>query len=181
MILKLVNFVGFQVVWFAAVLGAAAGSPWLGPLAALMWLAIHFSMVSDGRRDEAGLVVCAAALGYLFDSTLFTAGLLTVVPHGVLGGPSPMWVVALWAAFATTLRHSMGWLRGRLVLAAMAGAVFGPLAYAGAATLGSITIDGMAGLVGVGLEYAIAMPCLLALSAWLGRVRTRAPLAEPGA
>ena len=42
---------------------------------------------------------------------------------------APFWMLALWIAFATTLNHSMRWLMHRPVVAAIGGAVFGPLAY----------------------------------------------------
>lgn len=41
--------------------------------------------------------------------------------------------MALWAAFAMTLQHSMQWLLARPLAAVLFGAMGGPLAYSGAA------------------------------------------------
>ena len=38
---NLVNFVAFQAVWFAAVVGASYGLWWPGPIAAILFAAAH--------------------------------------------------------------------------------------------------------------------------------------------
>jgi hypothetical protein len=159
----LANFGAFQFCWFANVLGAAHGLPWAGPLLTASWLAVHLA----GLRGEAGLelrvLATAAALGWLADSGLVLAGLIAFPETTRLGGPSPLWMVALWAAFAATLRHSLGWLRGRLLAGALLGAAAGPMAYLAGQALGAITVAGEAGIAAVALQYAVATPLLLAL------------------
>ena len=48
-------------------------------------------------------------------------------------------MIALWLNFAATLNVSMAWLRGRYLLAALFGALGGPLAYYSGAKLGATT------------------------------------------
>lgn len=49
-----VNLLLFQVAWFAAVLGAAGGMVWLGPLALIPVLGVHLALQED-RSGETGL------------------------------------------------------------------------------------------------------------------------------
>ncbi len=153
------NFLGFQLVWWICVLGAAAGHPHWGPLTAGVFLLLHLTMTVDAR-DQTGLILGAAALGFAADSVLSGLGAFSF--HGNEPGEwlSPLWMVALWMAFAATLRSSLGWLLGRPWLAALLGAVGGPLSYLAGARLGAIDLKGTWALFVVGLVWAAATPLL---------------------
>ena len=69
---KVINVALFQAAWFAAVLGAARGMFWLGPLAMVPTLAIHLAL-QENRRGEVKLLLAASLLGLIFD-TAFVAG-----------------------------------------------------------------------------------------------------------
>ena len=169
---KLLNFLGFQAGWLACVLGAADGRPWLGPLAVLLIVGLQWALVWR-RPALLALFAGAAALGYAADSLLALTGLLEFPPQAMLGGPSPLWMAALWANFASTFEESLAWMQGRPVAAALLGAVGGPLAYWGGQQLGAIRISGAPGLAAVAAEWAIATPLLLGGLAWLRRVEAR--------
>jgi len=158
------NFVAFQLGWFACVLGAAGGLPWAGPLVVLGVVGLHLLRV---RRPgcELKLVLAAAALGIVVDSLLLASGWLQY-PSGLwLPGLAPYWIVAMWALFATTLNLSLGWLRGRPVLAAVLGAVGGPLSYLAGEKLGGIgLIQPTFALAALAVAWAIAMPLLMRLA-----------------
>ena len=100
-------------------------------------------------------------LGWLADSCLVLTGLIAFPAYTHLGGPSPVWMVALWVAFAATLRHSLGWLRGRWLLGAVLGAIGGPLAYLSGQALGAVALHGEAGVLAVAVQFALATPLLL--------------------
>jgi hypothetical protein len=159
---KLLNFAGFQTGWFACVLSAAAGRPVLGPL--VVGAVVTANIVwSVERRALVVLAVLAAVIGYAVDSGLVLGGLMSFPPDARLGGPSTLWMVALWVNLAITLRSSLGWLRGRYALAAVLGAVGGPLAYGAGAGLGAITIAEpmWLALAAVAVAWLAAMPLLL--------------------
>ncbi len=144
--LKLANFVAYDVAWFALVLSAAAGRSWLGLAVAALVLAAHFEFVPR-RVPEAKLVVAAAAIGLAWDSALVVAGLASYAGAGLLPGLVPLWMVALWATFATTLNLALAPLKSRPWLAAVVGAVAGPLAYWAGVRLGAIETDALTGLL----------------------------------
>ncbi|MGK2926041.1 MAG: DUF2878 domain-containing protein, partial [Lysobacterales bacterium] len=171
-----VNFVAFQLGWFACVLGAANGLPWAGPLVVLAVVTLH---LARARRPlpELRLIGLAMALGLLVDSLLLATGWLSY-PSGLwLPGPwqsnlAPYWIVAMWALFATTLNLSMGWLRGRPLLAALMGAVGGPLSYLAGEKLGGIELTApVAALSALAFAWAVAMPLLMWAAARLDGVR----------
>ncbi|MBX3374547.1 MAG: DUF2878 domain-containing protein [Phycisphaeraceae bacterium] len=174
---RMLNFVAFQITWFACVLSAGGGRPIVGVLVALGHLAVHFCMVPR-RRPEFALVIPAMALGFIGDSVLAALSCIAFTgparsgPGGAVG-LTTVWMVMLWANFATTLRSSMRWLRGRPVLAAGFGAVGGPLAYWAGARLGAI--DFPRGLpsaaLGVGVLWLGATPLLGAVERVTGRCR----------
>lgn len=162
------NILLFQAGWFACVLGAARGFPWQGALAALL-IAGFIVLRSRVPRDELALVAAAAAAGFAFDSGLALAG--WVAFEGAVPAPllAPVWMVALWALFATTLNVSLRWLRDRPALGVLFGAVGGPLAYYAGEQLGALQFaDPVPGLVAVGAGWALATPLLFALARRLG-------------
>ena len=71
----------------------------------------------------------------------------------------------MWALFATILNVSLRWLKGRWAVAALAGAVAGPLAYYGGSRLGALQFgnEGVA-LIALSLGWAVFTPLLMALS-----------------
>jgi len=154
----------FQVAWFAAVLGAAGEREWLGPLVLLPVLAINLAMATD-RRGELKLWAAAGVLGLLFDTALVAAGVFAprhqLFPHPL----SPPWMIGLWLNFAATLNQSLGWLHGRPLLAALFGAVGGPLAYYGGARLGATeAIPGMWGMMILAIGWGVMTPLLFKLA-----------------
>jgi len=174
----LANVIAFQVGWFACVLGAALGWPLIGTAVALAIVAWHVRQARPARAELA-LILIAAAIGALFDSVL-TALRWIVYPIGTLiPGTAPYWIVMLWMLFATTLNVSLSWLKHRLAVAIVFGAIGGPLAYLGGAKLGALELANRpAALLALALGWAILMPMLLAVASRYDgyayrRVRTR--------
>lgn len=161
----LVNLAGFQAGWFACVLGAAHGVPWLGPLVAVPVLAWHLATARHPGR-AALLLAVAALVGLGLDTLLIRAERITFAEGVLLEGWAPYWMVCLWALFASTFEVSLRWLREKPVLAALFGALGGPLAYGAGARVGAATLlePVWAGLLLVSLIYALATPLLMLLA-----------------
>lgn len=165
LILKVINVALFQTVWFAAVLGAARGIPWLGPLAMLPVIAIHLTLL-ERRRGEIKLLLTAGLLGLIFDTLFVYGGVFTPLQHLFPRPFSPPWMICLWINFAATLNVSMAWLRGRYLLAALFGAIGGPLAYYSGARLGATELlPTTTGLLLLAIGWGAMTPLLV----WLAK------------
>lgn len=162
---KVINVVLFQAAWFAAVLGAARGLLWLGPLSMIPVLAVHLTL-QENRRGEAKLLLAAGLLGFLFDTAFVAGGVFTPLQHLFPRPFSPPWMICLWLNFAATLNVSLAWLRGRYLLAVLFGAVGGPLAYYSGARLGATeALPTTTGMLLLAIGWGIMTPLLV----WLAR------------
>jgi hypothetical protein len=170
---SVLNFVAFQIGWFAAVLGAGHGMPWLGVVIVPLVLLLNLALSAD-RRQELAVALVAAVMGFVVDTALVAAGVFAPVPFGVPRPFSPPWMVMLWVNQATTLNGCMAWLRGRYTAGAFFGAAGGPLAYLSGARLGAATLPSTNGLVILGITWACAFPALLALAKFVHSRRTHA-------
>lgn len=168
----LVNFVGFQACWFACVMGAGAGYPMLGPLVTAVWVGFHVG-VSKARGREAAMIAIAGAFGTLVDTLLPAYGLYRFAGPPLAGSSCPLWITALWMAFATTLHSSLGWLAGRPVLAAVLGAIAGPASYYAGVRLGAVRFAANPALSAgaVAIAWGIALPGLLEVARRMGGKR----------
>ncbi len=161
---KLINFLLFQLGWFACVLGGAYGQPWLGTGIALAIVAVHLARLPR-PKGEAVLILAAAGMGLVWDSLLLLLGLLDYPSGILLPNTAPLWIVAMWMLFATTLNSSMGWMQSYRKLSVVLGALFGPLAYyAGARLGGVILVEPVAAMAALAAGWALLMPLLLTLA-----------------
>lgn len=116
----ILNAVLYQLIWFVCILGTGRYQ-WLG----LLLLALHF-ILSKRRRDDAILMVKVVLIGLVVDGLLKALGLFSFTADAF---PIPLWLITIWAAFATMPHHSLSWLKRRTPLAILFGATGGPLAY----------------------------------------------------
>jgi hypothetical protein len=157
---KLVNFVLFQLGWFACILGAAHGYVSWAVLFCLAVAAFHLWQSSEPMQ-EGMLLLKILALGIFADTLLLQTGSLVFESKGLVPSLSPIWMWSLWVILGCTLNESMSWLRGRYVLAAVLGAITGPLSYLAGVKLGAATWGNETqALVLLGLIWATAMPLL---------------------
>jgi hypothetical protein len=158
------NAIGYQLVWLAAVWGATHERGWLATAALLPFALVHMCR-RDGHLD-AWLMLAACIVGGLLDSLYAASGVVAYASPFPSPEAAPLWIVALWAAFALTLRHSLRFLRGRPLLAAAFGAVGAPLAYLAAARGGHAVQFPHGTRVAMGtlaLGWAIVLPALMCL------------------
>lgn len=170
----LVNALLFQCLWFAAVLGAARGL-WWPALPALAVLIAWCLRYSTWTRLDLRLMWVSAILGLVAESAFALTGVIdyaTALPSESL---APFWILLMWCGFGLTINHSLWPLVRRPWTAALSGAVFGPLAYFGAARLGAVDGFGLATLE-TGLLIAAAWAaCLTLLSVLASQWRRPEP------
>ena len=133
------NILGFQLSWWACVLGVKSGLPYLGPVCMLLFLGVHFIYLKSNSL-ELKLVVTFAVLGTLVDTGLAISGILSY--NGLYAQNiilAPLWITAMWGGFCATVNHSLSWLKERWISSFILGAIFGPLSYIAGEKFDAIT------------------------------------------
>jgi hypothetical protein len=164
--LLVLNLLGYQAVWFAAVAGAGEGLPWAGPLAAVVFTAVTLALGGQRKADLRSLAL-ALPIGFLLDSAFAASGWLRYAQAWPWAWAAPVWIWALWAGFALTFNHSLRYLGTRPGLAALLGLLGGPFSYWIAASSFDAVDFGVAPgrvMIALGLAWAAALPALLLLN-----------------
>jgi len=170
------SFAFMQVGWFACVLGAARGYPWLGPAVVFFGLAIHVRTQPRGARVKEVLILAlAAVLGFAVDTALLRCGVMSVAGAAV----SPAWLVALWPTLgaATARGGSLGSLERRPIVGVLLGALGGPFAYDAGARLGAIGLaeSRLGALAIIGAAWSLVLPTLFCLRRRIAQGKGRQP------
>ena len=172
---KIVNFVLFQVGWFACILGGASGHVAVSVLFSLALVAISVWQ-TPFKKNLLELFIKIGLYGLVGDTLLLQLGLLqftSPVPFTFL---SPIWMLSLWILFASTLNQSMAWLSGKPLMGALLGAIFGPLSYIAGVEMGAANWGNrLQAIVLIGFIWAIGMPFFLF---WAKQVQKIAPTIE---
>ena len=159
----LINVVVFKIAWLSTIFGGANELPMLGPLTVLAAIAIHLWFAVEPTR-ELLLVLVTGIIGLTWDSLMVTAGWLSYPSGTFVSGLAPYWIVAMWMLFATTLNVAFRFLHSRLALAALLGAIFGPLSYFAGASAGAVTLhNAAAAFTALSVAWAILFPVLVIL------------------
>jgi hypothetical protein len=159
----IINFILFQVAWFACVIGAGQGMPWLGVAVTAVVLTWHFYQAKQ-FTSEVLLMLAALAIGATFDQAMLSLGYINYINNGWNATFVPVWILALWLAFASTLNMSLRWMRTKHLLAVTFGAIGGPLAYLGAEKLGAVILHGSQSYIPLSIGWAIITPLLVFFS-----------------
>jgi|GEM_PF-3612327 len=167
--------IGQYALWYACVEGAARGIPWVGPVLVLLW-SVGAVVVANDRIAMAGRILGCTGLGYLADSAVVLTGALSFPEQAQLGGPSTVWMVAIWTLMGSLLHlfPVIKTLRAHAIAAAV-GALGAPLAYYAGVELDAAFVDGWGGYGIIALSWLVATPFLMLLGNW------RRPTEEPDA
>lgn len=161
------SLIGYQAVWFVAVIGASHGQAWPGVLGMLAYASLQLALARQFRVDLS-LMVSALVCGFLLDGALVRTGLASYAADWPQLALAPIWILALWMTFALTFSQSLRYLQNRLWLAALLGLIGGPLAYLGASRgwqVVSFAEPAWRGVLVLAVGWALATPAL----AWLAR------------
>ncbi|MEO8921680.1 MAG: DUF2878 domain-containing protein [Caldimonas sp.] len=172
-----VNFTLFQCAWFAAVLGAAYGQPLLGTVCVVAAIAFHVA-ASARPSVELRFVAAVCAAGFVAESVIAMQGHIAYPSGQPVAWLAPYWIVTLWGLLATAPNVTLRWLKRRPALAALLGAVLGPMSFAGGVRLGGARlVDPATALVTMALMWAVLMPALMWLSTRLDGIAVHVPAA----
>ncbi|URL60189.1 DUF2878 domain-containing protein [Luteibacter flocculans] len=161
------NLLGYQGVWFLLVSGAARSSLVVPIAAAVAFVVVQLIMTAE-PRSEGRLVVAALLLGSITDGVAAALDWLRYASPAPALPPqgAPLWILMLWASFATTINRSLTVVRGRPWLAAVLGGLGAPLAYSAAAS-GWHAVEWTSpwAWVWIGACWAFALPILVWVNA----------------
>ncbi|CAM3716401.1 DUF2878 domain-containing protein [Parendozoicomonas haliclonae] len=159
---KLINFILFQVGWFACVLGGNT----IALATTIAILAVHLTVVTSWKKERELLVV-TLLVGSAIDSFL---GNLNILQFPGDSRVLPLWLACLWVLFGTTLRHSMDWTGTHKLLGSLGGMIAGPLSYLAGSKLSDISLaqPQWQTLLILAVIWALVIPMLQTFSAiWL--------------
>lgn len=159
---NILNFALFQLGWLACVM---LPQTW-ALVIVIIFLFVHFALVSQRRMDELQFIAVGTLAGSLLDGLWLRTGILADT-----GGQfvvTPLWLIALWAIFMTTLNHSLGWIGRNRILAFILAPIAGPFTYWSASALGAVTLPGLLpSMIALALGWLVLFPSLLALRDYL--------------
>jgi len=115
----IVNMLGFNLAWFGLVYWGNMFIP-----IALIMLTIHLVLLSN-NKNELRLVLLITAVGITVDSLLSFSHFFIFIESAFI----PLWLVVLWACFASTISHSLSFLTHSKALQVVVGFVIAPLSY----------------------------------------------------
>lgn len=154
---NIVNFVLFQIGWFACVVYPGMAAVGL----VVVFLGLHMALVSQKRFTELQFIGFGVVLGSLMDTLWFRTDVLSLVGNeDVL--IAPPWLVAIWVIFMTTLCHSLNWVGQKKWLPWVLAPFAGPFAYWSASKLGIVTLpDLWISLAAMAVGWMLLFPLLL--------------------
>lgn len=155
---QLINYALYQGGWCACVMGASWRHPWVGLAIALAFIGAHLTL-SPERSVELRLMLFATLVGTAVEVFQIAAGTYHFTSGTLNGVWPPLWLLAMWAQFATTFRFSLRSVIARPRAAALFGAAGGPIAFIAGQRLGAVTLlpPVSHGLLRLAITWAIAL------------------------
>jgi len=159
-----IYFLMGQAGWFACVISAARGAAWIGVAFAIALLAVHLWRATQ-PIEEAKLIAGVIVIGGIWDSGLVSFGLLAYPSSMVISGVAPVWIFLLWGMFAAQVNTTYRWLKRRIWLAPLLGAVAGPLSFRAGAALGAVQfVKPWPAALALAIGWSVLMPAIIVLS-----------------
>lgn len=128
--LLILNSAIFYGAWIFTLIRAEAGDPYTGALIILAVI-LFYLVMSKNRKKEALFFALVTLLGTGVDSIWTSSQLIYYKTGYSCPNIAPLWISALWLLFAYACATSLYWLEKYPWLAALFGAVGGPLTYYG--------------------------------------------------
>lgn len=166
-----INAVAFQIAWFAALYGGIYDWLTLATLPALLAAIWHLSRNRTLLKAEIGLFVGVIILGFLVETGFIALGAIAFVGKPLFGFGPPLWILAMWLAFATLPNGCLSWLKGKWILQILLGGLTGPLSYLAGGKLGGATLNEpiLQSFAIIGIGWAIALPIIFWMTDQLTR------------
>ena len=139
---KMINFILFQLLWVACVLGADNQTIWPA-LSIILIMLVIFLLPSIRAKNDFIFIITCLVLGFILDSSLAYFNFIDYSFNYGFTRIAPLWILFLWVGFALTLNHSMAWIFNNAKLGYLLMALGPPLSYISAGKLGAVSINNM--------------------------------------
>ena len=157
------NLILFKLGWVACILFAAAGMPLMSLLSVAIVAAVHLARVAVPAK-EAFFLLCAAAIGLVWESIVVNTGLLQYIGVSESAWLAPSWIIAMWVLFGTTINHGLSWLKRHWAFPVTFGLIGGPMAFYAGSKMGAVEFGNTLaalGLLGFGWALLLPLACLI--------------------
>lgn len=143
MVQKLISFLSYKLIWLSGVWGSTIGIAFLTPIFTAIYVYWTIQRITK-KRLFLTYLTCIAIIGMISESMVLNNTAYQFLPARLF---IPYWLMAIWIAFPCVCATSLKQAIKSPIVAICIGAIFGPLAYQGAASIGSIElINGPQGL-----------------------------------
>jgi hypothetical protein len=154
--LKVAALVWFHFAWLACVYCGLKG--WSAATLALPVVSFFIlGRVEPLGRDKVSRLLGMAVIGVVFDFAAIRLGWITF-PRDE--GIFPFWLLSMWLLFVAILPLA-GFMTNQLLLAAVLGAVFGPLSYYSGNAFGVLFMSGTVTLAVYAIFWSVYFPLSL--------------------
>jgi hypothetical protein len=159
---NIANWILTQALWFICVLGGDL----YAVVAGICYWFFYVTHIGNVQREWPSLVIIVSS-GFIIDILLSSFGVINFNTNMFM----PLWLLVIWSGFATLFHHGLGWLLAKPVLAAVLGAITGPLAYfAGAAlSVSQINVSPTVFICIYAVLWSLYMPIFLFISSRFNR------------
>lgn len=142
--------------WFACVFAGKYQVSWASLLfVAVSWFLL-FKIFKPLPKTSLQLLALAA-VGLAFDAVLFATSAIRFTPEPQWGY-LPLWLISLWLVFVAALPMLSGLFQKRYLIAAIAGAVFGPLSYKAGEQFDVLHMNSLSVLIIYAVFWALYFP-----------------------
>jgi hypothetical protein len=154
--IKIIAFVWFHFAWFACVYLGLKGLS-LVSLALPIVSFFLLSRIETLTKNKLKKLFLLAAIGIVFDFLAIRLEWITFPQHE---GLFPYWLLSMWLLFVAILPLTE-FMKNQLLVAAILGAIFGPLSYYSGNALGVLFMSGTITLIAYALFWSIYFPLSL--------------------
>ena len=167
-----ISIISVQVAWLACAYGGVNGYPSIGVATCILAIAANL-LASDDRWTLLVLSLLLGVYGGITESVWVHHAIISYSSPGPLPQFAPVWIVALWMAFAGLIYPALSILIGRPVTAALLGATMAPLSYFAASELGALelSVPNANALLAIAAQWGLALPAAVYVRELVSRKR----------
>lgn len=156
--------ISYYLVWFGAVMSAAAGNVWLGFLIAVVFSIIAWQMIRQQLTLSVTfyrVTVIITACGFIVDSYFAASGIIHFHAAWPTAKLAPLWILGIWLYFAMVYQICLPLLHHRYVLLSLFSLLGFPMSYWAGGRLGAADFPyGIYSLTFIGCVWALLLPLI---------------------